>query len=94
MQCYFCKNYLAVTDRIGRQESCSHCGNDLHICKNCDFYDVTAYNECRESQADRVVDKEKANFCDYFTPGRGMACHARTNSVTDAKKKLEQLFKK
>jgi hypothetical protein len=32
----------------------------------CSFYDPKSYNECRESSADRVQDKEKANFCDYF----------------------------
>lgn len=35
----------------------------------CTFYDVKAYNECRESMADRITEKEKANFCDYFKPG-------------------------
>mgnify|MGYP000450689798 FL=1 len=32
----------------------------------CKFYDQSAYNECRESSADRIVEKEKSNFCDYF----------------------------
>jgi hypothetical protein len=32
----------------------------------CKYYDPSAYNECRESVADRVVDKEKANYCDFF----------------------------
>ena len=33
---------------------------------NCDFYDAGAYNQCREPQAERVLEKEKGNFCDYF----------------------------
>ncbi|EQC51685.1 hypothetical protein M901_2861 [Bacteriovorax sp. DB6_IX] len=32
----------------------------------CKFYDPTAYNECKETNADRILEKEKANFCDYF----------------------------
>jgi len=32
----------------------------------CGFYDTSAYNECRESNADRILEKEKSNFCDYF----------------------------
>jgi hypothetical protein len=32
----------------------------------CSFYDPRSYNECRESTAERVVDKEKANYCEFF----------------------------
>jgi hypothetical protein len=32
----------------------------------CQFFDKTAYNECREPMANRILEKEKANFCDYF----------------------------
>lgn len=39
---------------------------DVRCCKMCTFYDPKSYNECRESSADRIQDKEKANFCDYF----------------------------
>ena len=35
----------------------------------CQHYDKSAYNECREPNADRVLDKEKANFCDYYKFG-------------------------
>lgn len=94
MICFFCHKELQITDRIGRQETCPHCGNDLHICKNCEFYDTSAYNECREPQAERVADKEKSNFCDYFVFGRSDRPVAFTDPVADAKKKLEEIFKK
>jgi hypothetical protein len=32
----------------------------------CHFYDPKSYNECKETSADRIQDKEKANYCDYF----------------------------
>jgi len=32
----------------------------------CHFYDTSSYNECKEPMANRVLDKEKANFCDFF----------------------------
>ncbi|RZF23309.1 hypothetical protein DAY19_05460 [Halobacteriovorax vibrionivorans] len=48
------------------KEECPYCYASLHCCKMCKFYDKSAYNECRESSADRIVEKEKANFCDYF----------------------------
>jgi hypothetical protein len=37
----------------------------------CKFFDSRVYNECTEPNAERVVDKEKANFCDYFTLSAG-----------------------
>lgn len=58
-------------DRVGRRDECSQCSADLHCCKNCRFYDASSYNECRESSADVVREKERANFCDYFEPGEG-----------------------
>lgn len=94
MICFFCQQEIKTNDRIGRQDSCPNCRFDLHICKNCGHYDTSAYNECHESQADRVVDKEKSNFCDYFVVGRGRASSAPTDPVAEAKKKLEALFKK
>lgn len=94
MICFFCHQDLQITDRIGRQEACPHCGRDLHICKNCEFYDESAYNECREPQAERVVDKEKSNFCDYFVFGRSNRSVDSRDAATVVKRKLEELFKK
>lgn len=54
---------------VGRRDVCPNCMADIRSCKMCQFYDPKSYNECRESQADRVQDKEKANFCDYFKIG-------------------------
>lgn len=54
--------------KVGFREECYKCHTDLHVCKNCLHYDPKAYNECRETQADVVREKERANFCDYFSP--------------------------
>ena len=48
------------------REECPHCKADLHVCFNCRFYDESAYNECRESSAEKVEDKERNNYCEYF----------------------------
>jgi hypothetical protein len=42
--------------------------------------------------ADRVVDKERANFCDYFV-FRGTS-HGNHNKAQEARRALEALFKK
>ncbi len=70
---------------------------------NCRFYDETAYNECSEPSAERVVDKEKSNFCDYFSPpetaaGSGTAAATRggsssTSGGDSALSELDRLFK-
>ena len=66
-RCHKCNSPLAVSDKPGRTATCPECDADLHCCRNCTFYDPRVYNECRESQAERVVDKERSNFCDYFS---------------------------
>lgn len=58
----------------------------------CQFYDPKSYNECRESNADRITDKEKANFCDYFKLGSGAADAEKQR--LDALAKAAALFKK
>jgi hypothetical protein len=90
--CYQCKKETGLENFIGRQEQCPSCGADLHCCLNCMFYDAGAYNNCREPQAERVLDKTRYNFCDFFSfkqiTGKG------EEKVTSAKDKLESLFKK
>lgn len=71
LTCFKCGKSLSDTFKIlvGRWDTCPSCSSDLRCCKMCQFYDQKSYNECRESSADRVQDKEKANFCDYFKIG-------------------------
>ena len=58
----------------------------------CQFYDPKSYNQCRESSADRVHDKEKANFCDYFKIGSSNINPEKERE--DAIAKANALFKK
>lgn len=94
--CHKCgaEQVLTSSTSVGRRESCSKCSNDLHACKNCKFYDRTAYNECREPQAERVLDKDNSNFCDYFDFRDGKAGAHAGPSKADNLKKLDDLFKK
>lgn len=66
--CYNCKKKIPMlgTMKIARTEECPYCTKDLHCCRMCLFFDPKIYNECRESNAERIVNKEKANYCDYF----------------------------
>ncbi len=71
--CYGCGADIGARERVGRRDTCPSCGVDLHSCRQCRFYDVRASNECHESQAERVLDKERANFCDWFAPSEARA---------------------
>lgn len=79
---------------VGRQETCPSCGADLHVCLNCTFYSPGAYNECREPQAERVVEKKRSNFCDFFSFAAGGAREKGASPKDDARTRLDALFKK
>lgn len=64
--CHRCRAAVGPSERVGRREACPKCGADLHCCMNCRFHDPQRHNACRESQAERQVDKEVGNFCEYF----------------------------
>ncbi len=92
--CFRCGQTIELPGKIGRREVCPGCGRDLHVCRNCRFYDSRAYNACRESQAERVLDKERGNFCDYFAFREGEAPPDGSPAPGDAARdKLASLFK-
>ncbi len=100
MRCFACNAEvsLASGERVGFRDDCSHCGADLHVCRNCAHHDPTAYNECRESSSERVSDRERANRCDYFRPGDAFSPGDAEGGSGDTGKQplpdLEALFKK
>ena len=92
--CFKCAKPLSDTYKVmvGRSDTCPHCMADIRSCKNCQFYDPKAYNECRETNADRITEKEKANFCDYYKFGTGS--NDAEKQRQDALAKAAALFKK
>src|SRR3954471_12518273 len=89
--CWNCGTALTALD-YGRQDSCPKCGRDTRTCKGCIHYEPSPNNACREPQAERVVDKEKANFCDYFKPSSGPGGGAASRDSMKAA--ADALFKK
>ena len=55
------------SSEIFRSSTCSFCGADLHSCVNCRFYSPGNHYDCRETVDELVTDKERANFCEYFS---------------------------
>ena len=91
-QCWKCGEKLSHLD-YGRGDRCSKCGCDTRVCKGCGFYDVHSNNSCREPQADRVVEKERSNFCDYFKPSSSGGSSSQPSRDT-LKAAADALFKK
>jgi hypothetical protein len=67
IQCWKCgatlRNLLLP---FSRYEECSTCNADLHACICCKHYSPNLSDGCSEDRAEFVLDKEKANFCDFF----------------------------
>jgi hypothetical protein len=96
MICWKCGTEIEVQPaaRILTRDCCPSCDYDLHVCLNCRFYDPNAHNECRETQAEWVQGKDKANYCDYFEPGSGSGPEElKRKSPKDAKTAFDKLFK-
>ncbi|MGH7865707.1 MAG: hypothetical protein ACREQB_12005 [Candidatus Binataceae bacterium] len=94
MNCWHCGQTIDTRERIGMREVCPGCGRSVHCCLNCEFYDPTVHNQCRETMAEPVVDKERQNLCDYFSPTRGARSGSGKIADQRARSKLEDVFKK
>ncbi len=92
IKCFHCNKELDLSPNtnVGRKETCSSCYADIHVCKMCIHYDKSAYNECKEPMADRIVEKEKSNFCDYFKLGNNNLGESQNDLFSAA----DALFKK
>jgi len=91
--CHKCKNELIFEVKLQRADTCPHCGVDLYCCKNCEHWDIASHNQCKEHIAEYIPDREKANFCTFFTFKNGVP-EDTTSRVSSSKAKLDALFKK
>ena len=96
MNCWHCGAEIEVKERVGFRDGCIKCDRPLHVCRNCGFYDPTFHNQCRETQAEMVADKERANFCEFFAPRQPGAAvsGAKRPPQSDARSRLDALFTK
>jgi len=93
LRCWKCGASLAdYTLPLRRLEECRACNAELHVCRMCEFYDTTVARHCRETIAEEVKDKLRANFCDYFRPTPSAYRPDGTSAADRAKAELEALF--
>jgi hypothetical protein len=92
VSCFSCGKEFTFSEKVGLRAECEHCRSDVHVCCNCEFYDVKVYNQCRETQAEIVRDRDRANRCDYFQPRKGAS--GGVDKAAQLKAAAEALFKK
>jgi hypothetical protein len=93
MICWKCGKEVELEKKPARNDVCPKCGAYLRCCYNCNFYDAGAHNQCRESSAEWVGDKEKANFCEYFVVSAKGFSKEKKSSRDEGKKKWDDPFK-
>jgi len=93
MQCWKCgselKNLLLPFSRF---EECPTCNADLRVCLACRHYDPNISDACHEDRAEFVLDKDKANFCDYFKVNSKAYKPQKGDDAAAARRKLAELF--
>ena len=93
LSCWKCGGSLAdYTLPLRRLEECRACHAELHVCRMCEFYDTTVAKHCRETIAEEVKDKTRANFCDYFQPTPAAYRPGAQSAGDQARAQLEALF--
>ena len=91
--CYSCGQQLDEKMEVFRSTLCPNCGRDLKVCLNCEFYSPGAQWDCRESIDEQVKDKDRANFCSFFSFKTGGSEKPGSDSRRDkAKKEFNSLF--
>ena len=93
--CHSCGATGVPADPVPRDSACERCGTDFRCCRNCRHWDPRCHNECRETEAELVVEKTRRNFCEYFDYStEPFAGASGKDRAAEARAKLEAVFKK
>lgn len=90
-KCWGCGSDLTTAD-FGRETLCLSCGKATRVCKNCRWFDPARSLQCQEPMAEKVQDKARANYCEFFEATRD-ARDAGAAVAVDVRKTAEDLFK-
>ncbi len=92
--CFKCGETIDISSQtpILRSTVCPKCNVDLHVCKTCVHFDPMKHNECEEPIAERIVNKEKSNYCDYYRVNRSGTFKKYEKS--NLRSAADELFKK
>jgi hypothetical protein len=91
--CWRCGAAVKPEQRpIRRLELCRSCQADLHVCRLCWSYNPRMTGYCDHDHAEPPLDRERANFCQYFSPRPGAYSPAGHDAEQGTRKGLESLF--
>jgi hypothetical protein len=90
--CWKCGKQLTIPPPVSRDQTCPACGADVRACKNCRFYAPGSHYECRETVDEPVRDKERANFCGFFSYTQKTADKAKSSIAADKAQKARDDF--
>jgi hypothetical protein len=93
LMCWKCGGALAELPLpLARLADCPACHAELHVCRQCRFYDPRVEGRCREERAEEVREKERANFCDWFKPRADAYCPPDAARAAAARAGADALF--
>ena len=73
IECWRCGTALKPDQLpINRLEQCHHCHADLYVCRLCRSWNPRYTSKCSHDHAEPPLDRERANFCQYFKPAAGV----------------------
>lgn len=91
--CFRCGVSLAsMSLPLSRQDQCPSCSVYLHVCMMCGCFDKSVAKQCREDDAEEVHEKERANFCEWFTPSSNAFNGERAAADEKSRDALASLF--
>ena len=91
-KCNRCGQSLPVGEAMSFESVCESCGDDVHTCTNCSFFDTSAPFECRQEISEPIAAKAKRNECQLFSPKTTQVFDTDKPSADDAKAAFDSLF--
>ena len=93
ISCFRCGASLAAMSLpLSRQDECPECSVYLHVCRMCKDFDPTVPRQCREDGAEDVTEKDRVNFCDWFSPSDTAFDAIKKDQADSARQSLDTLF--
>ena len=93
LQCWKCGASLKeVPKPLSRLSRCLNCYSDLYCCRMCRKYSPQYTGKCSDERADPPLNKQGANFCDWFTPDPGAYSGTEQSAEQQARDQLGALF--
>jgi len=77
---------------VTRLEQCHHCHAELHVCRMCRSWNPRYTSKCSHDHAEPPLERERANFCQYFRPAAGANHGGGMPADAGARADLEALF--